>query len=241
MRQGKDLIKKTRQSDFATSAEVARWNYLYSGCRNEYGKYTRWAIFQSYAQKRTLRRLVLCGSLVESYEGKDVLDLACGGGHYGVMVAEQGGNWFGMDISPGMLRNAKRLLAQNSYAGYVVNGDISRIPFAQNSFDVIFGVGILSYFPTKTLAQILKQLPDLLKPGGYLIIQSIRLDVVTWLRSRLPSWVPRPIRLPGPLHPRRARVILRQLEGTPIQLRRVIEMKKLGIMPFQTIYLFVKE
>lgn len=235
-------MAKLERSDFMTAADVARWNGLYQE-NSEDGQVqgSRWAILQGYARRRAFQRLTLCVGLVESYERRSVLDLACGGGQYGVTVADRGGKWFGMDISREMLVNAKRLFKRKGHPGHVVNGDINHLPFARSSFDVILGVGILSYFPNQTVAQILPQLPDLLRPGGHLILQTVRLDVLTWLRSRLPSWIPKPIRLAGPLYPRKAAVVLRQLESASVIPRRVIELRKYGIAPFQTIYLFEKE
>jgi len=230
-----------RQSDFKTLADVARWNSLYGQNVNEDIRCGRWAIFQSYAQQRTLHRLSLCVNLVESYDGKNVLDLACGSAQYGVAVTERGGKWFGMDISRQMLLHAKRLLKNRGHDGQFVNGDIAHLPLSESSFDVIFSIGILSYFPNHKVARILSELPALLRPRGFLILQTIRLDVLTWLRSRLPGWVPRPIRLPGPLYPRGPRAILQQLEGSSVRLRKVIETKKCAVLPFQTIYLFQKE
>lgn len=140
-----------------------------------------------------------------------------------------------------MLVSARRFLGKNGHHGYVVNGDITHLPFAKKTFHVIFSIGILSYSSNNEIAPILKQLPDLLMPGGFLIVQNVRLDVVTWLRCRLPDWVPRPIRLPGPLYPRKASIIINHLKGTSLQLRKVIEISKFALLPFQTIFLFQKE
>lgn len=233
-------MKAIRRSEFKNSDEVARWTCLYNATEGSRDGAKRWAIFQGYAQERAAKRLEVCVNLVGAYKHLAVLDVACGSGHYGLEVAKRGGNWIGMDLSFGMLVAARRLFANHSQFGHLINGDITQPPFPKESFDVIFCVGILSYFKDQEVVTIIKKFPSLLRPGGKLILQTIRLDMITWFRSRLPVWVPRPIRLPGPLYPRKANRIIDMLKDDRLYLSRKIEMKKLRIAPFQTIYLFEK-
>lgn len=191
-------------------------------------------------QKKATKRRDICVGLVDTYKNLDILDVACGGGHYGLAVAKQGANWTGMDLSRGMLIAARKLLAEHNQSGCVINGDVTQLPFSKESFDIIFCVGILSYFPNQEVSKIIDQFPGLLRPGGKLILQTIRLDMLNWLRSRLSSWVPRPIRLLGPLYSRKVKIIVDMLGDTSLCLSRKIEIKRLCTIPFQTIYLFRK-
>lgn len=233
--------RKNEQRGFRTPDEAGRWNNLYTRRKSWPSKTGRWAILQKYAEKRALDRLSMCTGLIDSYAGKDVLDIACGGGHYGRVALEEGARWYGLDISIEMMRHARIHLDAYRARASLIAGDIQRLPFSSGSFDAIFCVGILSYFPNQALGPILLQLPDLLRSGGYLVLQTVRLDVLTWVRSRVPGWIPRPICLPGPLYPRTSNFLRRYFENTCMVQRKIIEVRKyLGILPFQTIYLFEK-
>ena len=221
---------------FESRDTARRWIGLYAGKDGGRPPRGRWALFQRYAEKRARDRLDLCTGLIESYRSKKVLDVACGGGQYGKAVLEGGGEWVGFDLSHTMVRWAKDSLARPGARVAVIRGDIQDLPFAKSSFDVIFCVGILSYFPDEMVSSILSQLSGLLRQGGVLIVQTIRLDVLTWMRSRLPSWVPQPIRLPGPLYPRKASFIHQKIAGTRLRQKKTVGVKKYCVMPFQTVY-----
>ena len=227
-------------NDFKDFSEIDRWVGLYKDSHAGPCQGKKWAILQSYTQKRVIKRLKLCTELIDSYKNLDVLDLGCGSGHYGVVVTKGGGNWFGLDLSFGMLIQSRKLLTTQELSFCLVNGDIRRLPFNKESFDLIFCVGILSYFKNQTAVEIVNQVSTFLRPGGKMILQTGRFDILTWLRSRLPQWTPRPIRLPGPLYPRKPRLIIRTLENSSLRLSKLIEIKKYQILPYQTIYLFEK-
>lgn len=231
----------SRNNEFKKSDEANRWVGLYKNSHPMHLKIKRWAIFQNYAQKRAARRLELCTGLIETYKDLNVLDLACGGGHYGKVILKRSGNWVGMDLSYNMLVLSKSFLGGKGMPVKLVNGDITRLPFCKESFHIIFCIGILSYFTSRKTNKIIEQLSDLLRPGGKLILQTIRWDILTWLRSRLPYWIPRPIRLPGPLYPQKAHMIIDAFKNSTIKLTRKFEVKKLYILPHQTIYVFVKK
>jgi len=229
---------RNRQDHFSDIDETERWCGLYEDSPSDSPAEKRWAIFQDYARKRAEMRLNVCVNLIGNYDHLNVLDIACGGGHYGLMATQRGCNWTGMDLSFNMLNIARSLLERHNQPAIFIQGDIRHLPFRKGSFDAIFCVGILSYFSNYEAEKTIRQLPVLLRPGGKLILQTIRLDILTWFRSRLPKWVPRPFRVPGPLYPRKAWRIIRALSVKTLHLIKVVEMKKLGIVPFQTIYLF---
>jgi len=229
-----------KRTGFDTSEEVSRWSGLYGQERDSTGKSQRWAIFQKYAQKRALDRLKMCTSLISDYRGKRVLDIACGTGQYGSNILKKGGKWVGLEFSLNMLAQARKNLAGNKNRASLVNADITQLPFTVESFDIVFCIGILSYFDSKAAGKILRDLPTLLVPGGKLVLQNIRMDIITWVRSRLPSKVPRPIRLPGPLFPKSVDTILGRIDNSLLRIVKVIHVKKFIFIPFQTIYFFEK-
>lgn len=115
------------------------------------------------------RRLVLrdhvnfVGSACPPGDGP-VLDVGCGGGLFGRLLADRGYRVFGLDFS----RQAARVAwGQNGVP--VVAGVFSNAPFATNSFSVITMFHVLEhlYDPSAYIQAAWR----LLKPGGKLIVQ----------------------------------------------------------------------
>ena len=96
-------------------------------------------------------------------QGDKALDLTCGTGYVTKLIADRsGGEVIGVDISEGMLKQAKRNCGENCE---LVNSDILEylkyVP--DNSFDIVTCCWGLGY--TKPLA-VLKKIKRVLKPDG---------------------------------------------------------------------------
>lgn len=87
-----------------------------------------------------------------------VLDLGCGNG---VSTANiKGKNVIGLDLSSNQMVRAKKKFRNRSF----VVGDATKIPFSDNSFDLVVAINILHHVssPTKTLKEVYR----VLKKGG---------------------------------------------------------------------------
>jgi ubiquinone/menaquinone biosynthesis C-methylase UbiE len=74
------------------------------------------------------------------FEGKSVLEIACGTGRFTVMLAERGADIVGLDVSAPMLlagRQKARRAAVDDHLEFL-RGDASRLPFPDDSFDSVF-------------------------------------------------------------------------------------------------------
>lgn len=102
-----------------------------------------------------------------------VLDLGCGSGWLSLELGRRGMNVVGIDVSPERIEIAKRFLRENPYqknfgqVEYQV-GDLNRIAFSENSFDVVVVWDTLHHFPN--LNEILIKIQRWLKPAGRFII-----------------------------------------------------------------------
>ena len=98
--------------------------------------------------------------------GKRVLDAGCGVGRFLEIAAAGGAEVVGMDLSRAV-EGAWRQ-AGHPERTHLVQGDILRPPFAPESFDVIFSIGVLHH--TTDTRSAFRALVPLLKPGGRIAV-----------------------------------------------------------------------
>jgi 2-polyprenyl-6-hydroxyphenyl methylase / 3-demethylubiquinone-9 3-methyltransferase len=94
-----------------------------------------------------------------------LLDLACGGGLFGPHVAGKGYRLVGLDLSAMSLREAQR-------HGYdaVAQTDITRIPLASESVDVVTAGQCLEHVPDPYA--VVEESCRVLRPGGTLVLDT---------------------------------------------------------------------
>jgi ubiquinone/menaquinone biosynthesis C-methylase UbiE len=90
------------------------------------------------------------------------LDLCCGGGQVTRHLAELTPHVVGLDASPRAIQRAKRHVPQATF----VEGWAERMPFADNTFDLVHTSAALHEMEPNQLRQILKEVYRVLKPGG---------------------------------------------------------------------------
>lgn len=110
----------------------------------------------------------------EDLKGKLVLDVGCGMGRFAEVATRWGARVVGIDLSLAT-ESAARNLADRSAT--ILQADVFRLPFAPESFDYIYSIGVLHHTPD--CEQAFRILPLLLKPGG---------RIAVWLYSSYNSW-----------------------------------------------------
>jgi ubiquinone/menaquinone biosynthesis C-methylase UbiE len=110
----------------------------------------------------------------EDLAGKLVLDVGCGMGRFAEVATRWGAHVVGIDLSLAPEAAAENLASR---AATFLQADVFQLPFAAESFDVIYSIGVLHHTPDCEKA--FKTLPRLLKPGGRIAI---------WLYSRYNNW-----------------------------------------------------
>lgn len=108
---------------------------------------------------------------VDVLEGARVIDVACGTGIVGRLVAEKlgkSGTVAGVDLNAGMIEVAKRSAPMTDADVEWHQGDVNALPFPDARFDMAFCQQGLQFFPDKLAA--LKEIRRVLAPGGTLIL-----------------------------------------------------------------------
>lgn len=98
--------------------------------------------------------------------GKRVLDVGCGMGRFAEVCARSGAQVIGVDLSAAVEPAAENLREFPDCR--IVQADIFDLPFAEETFDVIYSIGVLHHTPDTKEAFL--RLPRLLAPGGQIAI-----------------------------------------------------------------------
>ncbi len=96
-------------------------------------------------------------------DGKDVLEVGCGTGLILNRVATRARRAVGVDISRGMLYQA----AERGLN--VAQGDVTALPFADESFDVVYSYKVLAH--VKDIDRALREMARVTRRGGRLLLE----------------------------------------------------------------------
>jgi len=125
-------------------------------------------------------------------EGLAVLDAGCGDGTLALMCAQRGAaHVSGCDPDPRMVERAQTRMAENGVTVEIRQAAAEGLPYADNSFDVVSCVTVLTFVPD--VAAALREIARVLRPGGRLVIGDLgkwsvwaaRRHIRGWLGSRL--------------------------------------------------------
>ena len=95
--------------------------------------------------------------------GKHVLDYGCGHGMAAVVLARAGARVTAFDLSPGYVAEARERCRANGVAAACGVADGEALPFADHSFDAVWGNAVLHHLD---LAKAGRELRRVLRPGG---------------------------------------------------------------------------
>jgi len=101
-----------------------------------------------------------------------VLDVACGTGRM-IPPAHSCGklvDYYGIDTSQTMLDSINEWFHTPSK---IIKGDATKLPFEDNSFDVVFTFHLLWHLPPEVQAEVLDEMERVCKPGGVIVFDVI--------------------------------------------------------------------
>jgi SAM-dependent methyltransferase len=137
---------------------------LVEGLRGDYEAFfQRYDAFRYHFEAHILRRL-------EAIDFKDqrVLEIGLGQGADSEQIIRRGARWSGLDLSPESIsRVAARLRLRGLPFERLECGNARLMPFADNSFDIVYAHGVLHHIPD--VIEVQGEIARVLKPGGRLI------------------------------------------------------------------------
>jgi SAM-dependent methyltransferase len=104
----------------------------------------------------------------EEWRGRDVLDVGCGIATDGVRFARAGARYVGVDASPTAVELARGRLELEGLEGTVLEGSATELPFADNSFDLIWSHGVIHHIDGTAAA--VDEFHRVLRPAGIALV-----------------------------------------------------------------------
>src|SRR5687768_12959553 len=114
-----------------------------------------------------------------AYRGKAVLEVGCGAGTDLVRFARGGAHVTGVDLSSSAIALARQNFAQHGLQADLREADGERLPFANDSFDLVYAHGVVQYTPDARA--LVRECHRVLKPGGQAVFQVY--NRISWLNA----------------------------------------------------------
>ena len=115
------------------------------------------------------------------HKGHDLLEIGAGIGTDLSQFARHGANVTDLDLSAGHMAHARENFALRGLHARFVHHDAERLPFDDNSFDVVYSNGVLHHTPNTR--QVVAEIKRVLRPGGKAIIMMYAEDSLHyWLK-----------------------------------------------------------
>jgi ubiquinone/menaquinone biosynthesis C-methylase UbiE len=152
--------------------------------------------------------------LASAVNGKgEICDMGCGPGHIARYLRDHGANVFGLDLSRGMLDEARRLSPEIPFR----QGNLLALDLPDASLAGISAFYAIVHLPPEAVAQAFREMARVLKTGGLLLL-SFHIGEETIHRD---EWLDRPVTLDfrffSPL------AIQSDLEAAGLMVQEIIE------------------
>lgn len=136
--------------------------------------------------------LIISNNYIKNFWGNTgglFLEVGCGWAKDSLLLAKEGVNVVGIDISLEAVKNAKTLFKSEGIKGQFVCGDILNMPFKSNQFSFMYAGGTIEHF--ENTGKALNELYFCLKKNGKLFatVPYISLSMLTYgqLQGNIPE------------------------------------------------------
>ena len=116
--------------------------------------------------ERLEHRLIL--EMAGDVAGQRVLDVGCGDGAFACTLARRGADVVGVDPDPEMIKVARHRAEEVAGRAAFAEGHVERLPFPDDSFDVVVAVTVLCFVGDARAA--ISEMVRVLRPNGRLVL-----------------------------------------------------------------------
>lgn len=129
--------------------------------------------------------------LLECFKPGDIiLEAGCGTGKFCFWLEEKGVHAIGIDIVPGIIKVAANYARDAGFQSSFIVGDVSKLPFRDNSFDGYISLGVIEHFRSITdVIETLNEAKRVIKQGGKIVI--VVPNIFVPLRNKILLYVSR--------------------------------------------------
>jgi SAM-dependent methyltransferase len=120
-----------------------------------------------YPAEEVVRFVAYAFPEVEERARLRALDLGSGSGRHTVLLSRCGFRTFALDYSFQAARNVQSFLAEEDLAGSAACGSLDRLPFRDNSLDVVLPWECIFYGDEAAVARAVAEVRRVLTPGGW--------------------------------------------------------------------------
>ncbi|MCF6171083.1 MAG: methyltransferase domain-containing protein [Bacteroidales bacterium] len=132
--------------------------------------YDFWALL---TESKAARKVIELASIKD---GESILEVAVGTGQLlkELLKRNPNGTNTGTELSPGMLSRAKKRVSKLGLDNYTLEtGNAYRLPFEDNSFDLLVNNFMLDLLPEEDFEKVLSEFYRVLKPSGRLVTSTM--------------------------------------------------------------------
>jgi ubiquinone/menaquinone biosynthesis C-methylase UbiE len=130
--------------------------------------------------------------LLAGAPGKQVLDHGCGAGRHTLLLAREGYDVSGLDISPRGCQLTRERLHDAGLEANITVGDMTALPYGDGSFDALISRGVITHGRRAKVHAALREIERVLRPGSLILCTFIstrsslmgagsRIDAQTWV------------------------------------------------------------
>ena len=126
-----------------------------------------------FLAKYVRKRIGLDTYQVHRGDIKRVLDLGCGCGRHLIMLAREGYDTYGLDISKMAIAFAQQWLEREGLEADLRVGSAASLPWEEGSFDLVISHGVLDHMCWEDARQATKEVARVLKPQGLFYVSLV--------------------------------------------------------------------